>query len=134
MDPKNQMSRIDPENRLGLDFHAARALGRKRKDGQPEFENLDPVARRDAVKNATFREGEPMRAKLLQVLDRLDGTPEQLEFLAAIEAQFAAALAVWTEKFPISTENAPQRISPARNPHNRLGDRRMNSKYQSPNQ
>jgi hypothetical protein len=107
MDSKSQILRIDPENRLGLDFHAARALGRKRKDGQPEFENLDPAARREAVKNATFREGGPMRAKLLQVLDRLDGTPEQLEFLAAIEAQFAAALAVWTEKFPISTENAP---------------------------
>lgn len=27
--------RIDPENRMGLDFHAARALGRKLDDGTP---------------------------------------------------------------------------------------------------
>lgn len=50
-----------------------------------------------------------VRAATKRLFDRLDGTrtPEQLEFLAAIEAQFAAKLAVWTERFPINAKNLP---------------------------
>lgn len=52
---------------------------------------------------------EGVRRGMTRIFDRLDGTrtPEQLQFLAAIEAQFTAKLAVWTEGFPINAKNLP---------------------------
>ncbi|MEK7544834.1 MAG: hypothetical protein AAB551_01765 [Patescibacteria group bacterium] len=52
---------------------------------------------------------EGVRRGMTRIFDRLDGTrtPEQSEFLTAIESQFAAKLAVWTERFLINAKNLP---------------------------
>lgn len=112
-----QASRIDPENRFGIDFHAARALSRKEgKDGMPEFESLDPVARRAAIEGAAFRnegahlgEAEKMRTAMLKMLDRLEGrrTPEQEHLLKLLIGQIEPALKVWQGKPGIDMKEAP---------------------------
>lgn len=91
--------RIDPDNKLGLDFHAPRTLGRKAADGVPEFEGLAPDARRKAISTAFFREGDTMRNKLTQYLDQIEGvkTPEQVELLNELIAQYESSVATWTE-------------------------------------
>lgn len=110
MSKENNISRIDPENRMGLEWHAARVLGRKKEDGTPEFEGLNPEARREAIQNATFREGDEVRNTLLRVLDRIEGvrTPEQQQLLDSLMGQRQQVASVWTEKFPI--EGAPTQV------------------------
>lgn len=116
MSHERQIPRLDPENRMGLNFHAARALSRKGKDGNPEFEGVDSAARRAAIERAGFRnegahlgEAEKMRAAMLELLDRLEGrrTPEQARLLELLEDQADFAASVWTEKRPIL--NAPSK-------------------------
>lgn len=111
-----QIDRIDPNNRLGIDRHAARALMRKGKDGNPEFENLDPAARRAAIEKTTFRntgahlgEAENMRATMLRILDRLEGrrTPEQERLLKLLRGQAEGARKVWEGKPGIDMAQAP---------------------------
>ena len=103
-------NRIDPDNKMGLDFHAARALSRKNTDGNPEFANLSPEARREAIANpkTKFRKPE-MRTKLLQYLNRLESvrTQEQLELIATIEAQYDAASSDWKNKENIDMAGFP---------------------------
>lgn len=109
-------NRLDSANRLGVDFHAARAFGRKRKDGSPEFENLDPAARRAAIEGATFRnkeahlgEATQMRAAILRILNRLEGrrTPEQEQLLKLLSGQIEGARKVWEGKSGIDMTQAP---------------------------
>ncbi len=104
-----QENRIDKENRMPLDFHAARALGRNiaGQKGVKEFEGLAPEERRKAIANATFREGDVMRNALLQMLDRIEGmpTPEQQKLLNRLMDQCQKVAEVWTKRFPL--EGAP---------------------------
>lgn len=97
--------RIDPDNKLGLDFHAPRALAR--------FENLDPAARRQAIATADFREGDTMRHKLTRYLDQIKGvrTPEQLKLISNLEAQYAAALADWEGKIDVTDAPTKERVA-----------------------
>lgn len=120
MSAEHQIPRIDPENRLGIDFHAGRALSRKGKDGKPVFENLDPVARRAAIEGATFRnkgvyleEAGKMRAAMLRMLNRLEGrrTPEQEAILKALGGQIDLALKVWKGKPGIDMKEAPTDVA-----------------------
>jgi len=114
MSRENPKPRIDPENLMSLkDFHAPRALGRKGKDGKPEFEGLDPEARRAKIADpeTPFREGEPMRKALLNMLNRLEGnlSPEQQKLLDGLLGQCEQAASVWTEKYPV--KNAPSQAA-----------------------
>jgi hypothetical protein len=110
MSKENPIAHIDPENRMGLPFHAARALDR-RKDGDPngekEFESLDPEARREAIKTARFKEGDEMKNRLLQMLDRLEGKldPEKMEQL---KNTFLASLVSWEAAGLFSQERESQ--------------------------
>lgn len=120
MPPEHQV--IDPENKMGFDFHAARALGRRSRDNPAilEFESItDPEARREAVMRAKFRdrgvhtgEAEQTRAAILRILDRLEGrrTPEQERLLQLLESQIEAAALVWTEKYPLRNAPAKNRL------------------------
>lgn len=93
--------RYDPGNLMGLDFHAARALGRKTKNGEPEFEGLLYDEARAAIEKAAFRnteahagEAERLRARMLVLLDiRFQKrTPEQIELLKKLFAQVDTAV------------------------------------------
>lgn len=103
--PEQQTPRVDPDNNMSLEWHAARALGRKGKDGKPEFENLDSAARRVGISSpeTKFREGDAMRTVLLSMLDRIEGSrsPEQRKLLNGLMEQRQEAVSVWTEKFPL---------------------------------
>ena len=92
--------RIDPDNRLSLDFHAPRALAR--------FEDITPPeARRDAIATAKFREGDVMRDRLLRFVNRLDGrlSPEQQEFLDTTSEQYDTGFSAWKSTFQISDKD-----------------------------
>ena len=105
MSEREQIPRLDPDNRMGLEFHAPRALGRKKEDGTPEFEGLEPQARLEAVDKASFRQvdADATRNRLKGMLNRIDGvrTPEQQAFLDRLMGQREAAACVWKEKYPI---------------------------------
>ncbi len=109
--PLERRSRIDPNNRMGVDFHAARAF-------QTRFETLPPDQRRAAMESATFRNKEPHKGEsalfkraVLAILDQLEGrlTPEQTELLLALGSQIEPALAVWQGKEGLDTKGAPSK-------------------------
>lgn len=86
--------RIDPENRMGFNWHKARALRR--------FENIPANERRTAISDSQtkFRE-DTMRALLLVDLDRIESahTPEQQKLLDFLLSQCEHAASVWTEHY-----------------------------------
>lgn len=107
--------RIDSENRMDLDWHAARALRRivKGSDGMLEFEGFSGEERRDAIMNpaTSFREGDAMREALLKAFDRIESvrTPEQQKLLDFLLSQCEQAALVWAEKFPLKFKGVPSK-------------------------
>lgn len=102
MNPEN---RIDPNNELGLEVHAYRALATR-----PDLQGLTGEALRDAIRNASFRnegahlgEREKMRQMLLGMLNRIEDvySPEQKRVLDKLMSQCEEAASVWTERFPL---------------------------------
>lgn len=110
MPPEQQIPRLDPANRMGIDFHAVRTLeSRFGKTGDPE-------ERRAAIESASFRntgahegEEEKMRGRLLALLDRLEGklTPEQLRLKALVEGQYDGEFDVF-KRFEIYNREDPE--------------------------
>lgn len=98
--PPERTERIDPQNRMGIDFHAGRAF-------QTRFEVLPPDQRRAAIELAPFRnkkahegEREKFQRALLAILNRLEGrrTPEQEQLLTLLSGQIDEALGVCQNK------------------------------------
>lgn len=106
MNSQQSIPRLDSEGRMGLDFHATRALRR--------FEHIqNPVERALAIadKKTMFREGDIMRTRLLGFLDQIDylqPTANQLKFVDSLVSQSKEATSVWKHPFWIYV----QQVSP----------------------
>ncbi|MBI5152609.1 hypothetical protein HZA39_03675 [Candidatus Peregrinibacteria bacterium] len=101
MSQKTSERRIDPENLMGIDWHAPRALLR------PEFQGLESAeARRAAISKpeTTFREGDVMRRAIFRALDRIEGvrTPEQQKLLDSLMSQREQAADTWTKQYDLT--------------------------------
>lgn len=102
-----QIPRIDPDNKLGADFHAARATERFRAD-RMAIDGREP----EALATAKFRDGDnvqEMRKKIQNYLDVISGvkSPEQIELLSNLEKQYYIASLVWTKLIPLDTTEMP---------------------------
>ena len=79
--------KLDPNGKMLLMAQAGAALNRRGEDGTPEFADLNPETRRDAVERAKLRDkgafagqADPLRGAMLNALACLDSrlTPEQM--------------------------------------------------------
>lgn len=108
---KPHTPRIDPGNKLGIDFHAPRASERFRPDRMEVHgkmpENLD---------TATFYDGDnpaDMRRRIKDYLSVIKDlhSPEEIELLNNLKGQYDIAALVWTHLLPVNTSKMPNQAA-----------------------